>query len=155
MSLRSARVDELLGNAGKQILEGFAAAGQQAMGVAALGHAAARFDGGRESVAIDQGDVAVVAGEYAGGQQSAHASPDYDGVALLSLDIHCRCPSHTLIYGGGRLIGFMTACAKATQRPDWRAKTGDGIGGGAAGRSDAGEPGRRVRGGRIHGRAAV
>jgi hypothetical protein len=72
--------DQLGGEAGEQLLQGLLAAGQQRMGMPAVGDATAVGAGGGELVAVDHRHLRVGVGEHAGGQQSRHAGPEHDRV---------------------------------------------------------------------------
>jgi hypothetical protein len=65
------------------------AAGQQAMRMAALGHALARLADGRPRVALDHSDAVVVVAEGAGSREPGETRPEDDGMLPIG---HGRAP---------------------------------------------------------------
>jgi hypothetical protein len=86
-----AGIDHLGHEPGEQALDGPGAAGEDGVGVAALGYALARVEPGGQIVAIEHGHGGGVIGQDAGGSEAGHAGADHDGVANGG----SRHPSHS------------------------------------------------------------
>jgi hypothetical protein len=69
--------DDLVGPAGKELLDHGAAARQQAVCVAPLRHALARKVGERKGIALQHGDGVIEIRKRTCGQQARHAGPDH------------------------------------------------------------------------------
>jgi hypothetical protein len=85
-----AQVDQLLAEAGQKALHDLAPAIQQDVRVAALGHALAVGAGRGKSIALQQGDLPVVVGQGARGEQPGDAGADDGGGSahLLTVRLH-------------------------------------------------------------------
>ena len=86
-----AALDEVGAEARQQLLEDLEAAGEQAVGVAALRHALAVHRLGRHLVAVDDGHAQTVFAQDPGGEQPGDAAADDDGVfAGSERNVHTR-----------------------------------------------------------------
>jgi hypothetical protein len=47
-----------------------------------LGHTFTRFRVGRKTVALNDGDLFIIIGQYASGQQTAHTATDNNGLTI-------------------------------------------------------------------------
>ena len=79
VAVRCARSDELIGQAGEQLLHQFLAPRQERVDVAALGHPAAVVGGAGEGVALDDRDPFVHLAQCARREQTRHARPHHYG----------------------------------------------------------------------------
>jgi hypothetical protein len=85
--------DQLFRDAGEQAIQNLASAGQQAVRVAVLWHAAPILATGGKDIALHQRHTIVVIGENTSSQQTSHASANYDCVTAARFRHYFNRPS--------------------------------------------------------------